>query len=501
MAKIIYTDVNLVDNDLTTTGQITANNISLGTASPAAGFNGAGDIYATKNFKVMEGAFAEAAPYGTGLEVSDNALATTYTNIVYGDATLTAATQVITDTHASFDSTYVGQYLRVASSTPSFAGAVGEIIAVNDGTHLVVSFGTAGSDTIVDATAASFVIYPHPIFFVGDNGDIHAEVGVNQDASFKIHADDSNNDHAIHFVATAGIDGNSGLDIEYDAHTYNNTKAISIDFDATAFSDAEDMGTGIDINVDNTGSSAGDFHAIEVSKGDVADNDMEVEALTTRQGVEPVGQYLSTAATLDAGFSYTPTTYTDRKAAFDASGTNVQVFVLDDDFILVAAAAKFDVVDVLLNIPASHTIIPAFHYIEDDGDWVAFSPSDETTGFQNNGSIRWVSANLTTWGVRTVNEVTGAGDAVDDLYWIKITRTRAILPTPPTESVISVRTAGSKFYWNKTGDTFTNSMAVVDGITAPTTISGQAIIYVDTSDGDLKVKFGDGFVATLAVDS
>jgi hypothetical protein len=46
-----------------------------------------------------------------------------------------------------------------------------------------------------------------------------------------------------------------------------------------------------------------------------------------------------------------------------------------------------------------------------------------------------------------------------------------------------------------------NDWALTDGITAPAAVPGFAVLYVDTSDGDLKVKFGDGFVATIAVDS
>lgn len=44
-------------------------------------------------------------------------------------------------------------------------------------------------------------------------------------------------------------------------------------------------------------------------------------------------------------------------------------------------------------------------------------------------------------------------------------------------------------------------VAVKDGMTAPTATSGYAKIYVDGADGDLKVIFGNGFVATLAADS
>lgn len=45
------------------------------------------------------------------------------------------------------------------------------------------------------------------------------------------------------------------------------------------------------------------------------------------------------------------------------------------------------------------------------------------------------------------------------------------------------------------------AIALQDGITAPGTSSGAAIIYVDTADGDLKIKFGDGTVKTIATDT
>jgi len=45
------------------------------------------------------------------------------------------------------------------------------------------------------------------------------------------------------------------------------------------------------------------------------------------------------------------------------------------------------------------------------------------------------------------------------------------------------------------------SLTINDGITAPGTPSTGAVIYVDTADGDLKVKFSDGFVGVIAADS
>jgi hypothetical protein len=46
-----------------------------------------------------------------------------------------------------------------------------------------------------------------------------------------------------------------------------------------------------------------------------------------------------------------------------------------------------------------------------------------------------------------------------------------------------------------------NYIALKDGITAPGTVTGMAAIYVDTADGDLKVKYADGTVKTIVVDT
>jgi hypothetical protein len=43
--------------------------------------------------------------------------------------------------------------------------------------------------------------------------------------------------------------------------------------------------------------------------------------------------------------------------------------------------------------------------------------------------------------------------------------------------------------------------AIKDGVTAPGASSGYAWIFVDSADGDLKVRFGDGVTKTLATDS
>lgn len=44
-------------------------------------------------------------------------------------------------------------------------------------------------------------------------------------------------------------------------------------------------------------------------------------------------------------------------------------------------------------------------------------------------------------------------------------------------------------------------LLLVDGIAAPVAVSGQAQIFVDQADGDLKVRFGDSVLKVIVVDT
>lgn len=44
-------------------------------------------------------------------------------------------------------------------------------------------------------------------------------------------------------------------------------------------------------------------------------------------------------------------------------------------------------------------------------------------------------------------------------------------------------------------------VGLTDGVAEPDTKAGIAQIYVDSADGDLKIKFGDGTVKTIVVDT
>lgn len=56
------------------------------------------------------------------------------------------------------------------------------------------------------------------------------------------------------------------------------------------------------------------------------------------------------------------------------------------------------------------------------------------------------------------------------------------------------------------GNTFLTSLlegilALADGVTAPTAVVGTAFEYVDTADGDLKIRYGNNFTKLIVADS
>jgi hypothetical protein len=76
------------------------------------------------------------------------------------------------------------------------------------------------------------------------------------------------------------------------------------------------------------------------------------------------------------------------------------------------------------------------------------------------------------------------------------------IPENEFEKVLSVELLRE---WLKLYEIITNGMftqlQITDGVSEPDTLAGKATIYIDSSDGDLKIKFGDGTVKTIVVDS
>lgn len=105
-----------------------------------------------------------------------------------------------------------------------------------------------------------------------------------------------------------------------------------------------------------------------------------------------------------------------------------------------------------------------FRTIGKTNNWISFNGTSETYAYRINGTDRW-AFNATS------------------LF-------------PSVDASAALGTTARRFT-----NVFSQNLALVDGVTAPSTIAGHAVLYVDAADGDLKVKFGDGVTKTIAIDT
>ncbi len=246
----------------------------------------------------------------------------------------------------------------------------------------------------------------------------------------------------IDFTAVAS--GDHAVDINVDTNSLDDIEAIDISY-TMADHAADDFENIIEITVLGTGSTGGTLHGLEMSHlGGTFDRIYLVGALA---GVGPIHQLSGTFANLDGGQVETAgPAYSNQLAAFNATGTDVAIFVADNDAILIGGTAAFDEIEVLLAVAAANPgIKPVFRYSDGGGDptiWATFSPSDGTDGFRSSGDIAFEAVDLAGWQSQAINGV--------NKFWIRIERT-ANASVSVTEDLFQIA-ADTEYFWNEFGD-------------------------------------------------
>ncbi len=451
----IATSVPIYELDVN--GTIRASkNLAVGPSPAPHSFRGVGDIWAEDSIKAMEGLYSESKPYGAGLEVSSNDLSTTYNNVIHADATLTAATQVITDTHASFDDSFESQFIRVISSTPSFTGAVGEITDVISSTVIAVSFATAGTDTIVDATGMSYVVYPHPNFFVGDNGAISASVGQNADAKFEVHIPDGRGFHGVYIEDTAGVDQHQALTVDVDSQGYDGIVALNLFMENASSTNASNGVQETMISMEGNGSnySNSSLRFLDINLlGSGTDNDVDVIHMSNLPLTSHI-LHAGSPETLDASYyDNGDGTTASTTVAFNSTGSNVALFENDDSIIYISgeAGSEFTNIAFDLSTPGNRNILAEYYYCDGDDSWKTLpGVTDTTNGFKQSGTINFINP-VDRGQCNEEMDSTAFPDTTAREY-IAVKRTRNnYAGQKPIENLVSISGNGSYLYMDSYG--------------------------------------------------
>ena len=468
-------DVN-VSGDIIANDTITAlNNFVVGNETASASFRGLGDYYGMGALKVMEGLFAESQQYGAGLEIGDYNLTTTHTNIMTGTATFTGATGIIYDPEASFDATYEDQFMRIISSTPSIVGATAEITDYIDSTHVALRLGTAGDDTLIDLTDVSYVIYPHPTLFVGDNGVISMDVGEGPDARMEIHVQNGTGFTGVYIDDAIGADHHQGLTLDYKMGNYEGMVGMNIFME------------GGDNTISNKDITMllmeGDASTMDGSSGTFIDMQIIGQPISAghMDGIHfPSG--LSHLFEVGSSDILTSSFYENADITSDVTtpGSTVSVLESDNEYIYFGNEDNFTTLGVLLDTESSSNLLFDYYYCDSSETWQELiSVTDTTNGFKTTGTIEFESPSDR--GVCN-KEYDGTAFSDTDKYtYIALKRTRNNNVIDPILDLVTISGASTNMY-------MTEDLLKLNPVdTAPETCTAINLgaIYFDISEDDM----------------
>ena len=235
----------------------------------------------------------------------------------------------------------------------------------------------------------------------------------------------------------AGIPGTRPITLNIDSNGFGNTRAMVVNYLASGMADGDESHL-YEIVLDTDGSTGGEAQGLSVAK--TGTGLVHVTAIEALADVNVVIQRTGDPITLTQAWKLSGSTYTDTTVDF-SNGSNIEIFSLDNDYIICGSDAVFTQLDIELFTESSHTIDSVFQYSTGVGTWNTFQPADGSNGFTKSGSVMWPA--LAGWVAASVNGVSK--------YYIRIQRTRNLVTTPPVESNIRVRST-TEFKWDKNGD-------------------------------------------------
>jgi hypothetical protein len=262
---------------------------------------------------------------------------------------------------------------------------------------------------------------------------------------------------------TAAENDDHALEIDCNAAGYGDVKAIDISY-ITGNSGAGKGDAVIVVNIDESAASSGSATGLEILSTEGSAN---VYGVFFGAVVNPVVQLSGTFTDMDSALVNS----TDRLTEFLSTGTDITMFVSDNDTVTIGDAAKFEEIEFLLaTVASAGGIQPKFEYSTGSGAWTEFSPVDGTNGMRNSGVIAWLDSDIS-WA-------TGLGSE----YLIRITRQRNSLGTSPVEDKVQI-SSSTQYSWDKDGViTVLRYVSTVATGTAPLTVSSTTKVANLNSD-------------------
>lgn len=163
------------------------------------------------------------------------------------------------------------------------------------------------------------------------------------------------------------------------------------------------------------------------------------------------------------------------------AGNPEVIFVEDNDYLVIGHSSPYFAMNVTLAVGPNFIPAVEYEYLNFNGDWQDFFPTDGTNGFVNSGTITWTATDVSEWRPLSVNET-------DRKFWIRIKRTTndSDIDAPPQLAGLTIqiqqRMYLEKITFAEVMDAVRTATTDADGnITGLTSIVGQQV-YVTVQD-------------------
>lgn len=481
-----------IGGDLVVVGRTNTTTLHVGTATPLYGLY-SGTAFMSQ-LQLGGSAVIRSQNWSTSqLNFSHDAVIPESTGTGSYDYTGGAYERLFTATAPIFSATDETRPSMILIMSGTYVGAVAEVEHYVSNTQVILT-GENGFDQ--DLTNVAFGVMPPPRFGVADTGAaVHSTFGIN---TFMFRSTDATSPYPFFIYTDNAGNDISTVQINVDNNGYDDNEAIDIVYNAgnmTAGQLASILKVTADVSGATTADNSTEIDFIQIDK--VGSNDAETHAIHVGQGFD-TAMSVSGGQRLDPNYGYTVTAahaVTDRvtgvaplgTAFLESSAGNVQIFVAQNDYILIGSNATFEAIPVYLTTPASHSVIPTYYYSTGAGTWATLPASDTTGGFTANGIVSFTAPS----GWATTNVVVPAGAAITSGYYVKIVRTRGTLVTVPTESFFKIYTSSSTTDFQIRGDGTIRPVHMAD-VSAP-----NDSIYYSTTSNKLCYKDSGGTVNAL----
>jgi len=293
-------------------------------------------------------------------------------------------------------------------------------------------------------------------------------------------------DGSAHFTHTAAGADDHAIEVDCDAAGYGDVRALLLEY-CTGAIGAGSTEAVLLVNLDETAATGGDVAGFEMLATEGSAD--KIFCVFAGAQVDALGQLSG---------SFADSTLVDVNGVekttelSDGGAGNEAVFTADDDYVIVGSTSLFEEIEMLFGTPASANINATFEYSTGSGPttWSTFTPTDGTNGCQSNGIVVWRDSDVPSWAI---------GNASSE-YLIRITRTRNNLPTSPIADKVQV-VAATEYGWDKNADLNIRNVTFREMVAPGTPAANKAVMYLDSADNNLKVKWDSGNVATIGTHS